>query len=78
MISRVINSSRKVRLQEFEAYVVEAYILRTETFSFWPMNDTIHRMWGHCIYKMQKLGGRSFGLISENSIERMVCICSTI
>ena len=71
VITRVLNSSRKVRIEAFEQYVYEAYLHRITIFHFWPMNDSVHRMWGHCIDKIRELGGYSLGLISETPLERM-------
>ena len=53
---------------------MEAYLCRISTFPFWPLNDSIHRMWGHCADKIRELGGYSLGLISECAMERMVGI----
>ena len=47
---------------------------RITIFKFWGMNESVHRMWAHCINKIQKLGGYSCGLISETPLESMVCI----
>ena len=74
VINRVLNSSRKIKIDELEKYVREAYVLRTKTFKWWPINESIHRFWGHCIYKIRKLDGFSLGLISECAMERMVGI----
>ena len=72
MISRVLNSSRKVKIDEFRQYVFEAYYHRITIFKFWEMNDSVHRIWGHCIHQIQELGGYSCGLISETPLESMV------
>ena len=74
VISRVLNSCRKIKIDEFAKYVTEAYVLRCKTFKWWPINESIHRMWGHCIYKIQKLNGYALGPISECAMERMVSI----
>ena len=76
VICRVLNSSRKVRIEKFEQYVFEAYLHRISIFSFWKMNDSVHRMWGHCIIRIRELGGYSLGLISETPLERMVIMFS--
>ena len=73
VINRVLNSSQKIKVDEFEEYVMEAYMLRITAFPFWsPINKSVHRMWAHCIAKIKKLGGFSLGLISESAMERMV------
>ena len=77
VINKVINSSRKLpstKISKFESYCKEAYIFRLKSFTYWPKNMSIHRLWGHSAQKMEKLGGFSLGLVSENSLERMVCI----
>ena len=71
VISRVINSSRKVKIEEFREYVIEAYVHRISIFKFWEINPSVHRMWSHCVNKMQELGGYSLGLISETPLESM-------
>ena len=75
VITRIVNSSRRVRIEEFKDYVKEAYVYRTTIFDFyWPMNDSVHRMWAHCIERMEQLHGFSLGLVSEGPLERQVCI----
>ena len=77
VICKVLNSSRKIRnIEEFENYVMDAYMFRITCLNFWPMNDSVHRMWAHCIYKIRKLHGFSTGLISEGPLECMVCMYS--
>ena len=74
VIGKVTNSSRKMsarRIQKFDQYCKNAYIFRLKNIKYWPMNKSIHRLWSHCARKMQQLG-YSLGLISENSLERMV------
>ena len=81
VINKVINSSRKLpstKISKFESYCKEAYIFRLKSFTYWPKNMSIHRLWGHSAQKMEKLGGYSLGLISENSLERMVCISNSL
>ena len=75
VISKVTNSSRKLpgqKIAKFETYCKTAYVFRLKSFPYWPMNDSIHRIWGHSAQQMKKLGGHSLGLKSENALERMV------
>ena len=74
VIMRVVNSSQKVHITEFDSYVREAYEFRVKLFDFWPINDSVHRIWGHCIWTIRELGGFSGGLISETPLESCVCI----
>ena len=54
---------------------MEAYMYRITMFDFyWPLNDSIHRMWGHCIERIKKMYGFSLGLQSEGPLERQVCM----
>ena len=73
MVTRVLNSSRRVRTEEFGIYVREAYQFRKTIFDFWPTNDSVHRMWAHCISRIEKLHGFSLGLQSEGPLESQVC-----
>ena len=75
VITRILNSSRRVRTEEFKDYVKEAYVYHTTVFDFyWPTNDSVHRMWAHCIQRIEKLYGFSLGLQSEGPLERQVCL----
>ena len=59
VISKVTNSSRKLpgqKITKFENYCKTAYIFRLKSFPYWPMNDSIHRIWGHSAQQMIKLG----------------------
>ena len=80
VISKVTNSSRKMsakRIKKFDEYCKNAYVFRKRNIEYWPMNKSIHRLWAHSAQKMQQLG-YSLGIISENSLERMVSVINLI
>ena len=74
VICRVVNSSRRVQTEEFGVYVLEAYLYRITIFDFWPLNDSVHRIWSHVIERIKELYGFSLGLVSECALERSVSI----
>ena len=55
VIMRVVNSSQKINLIAFDAYLFEAYIFQLKNFPYATMVQTIHRNWGHCIELMKEL-----------------------
>ena len=50
VILKVINSSRKItekNIDRFEKKCKKSYVYQRKRFPFWPMNDSIHRLWAH-------------------------------
>ena len=57
-------------MDEFEDFVVEANLLRVETFPWASFPDALHNLYAHSIAKMRRIGGRGlamYRLVSLNS-----------
>ena len=63
VIMRVVNSSSKIDLVAFDAYLFDAYTFQLKYFPYATIVKTIHRNWGHCIEIMKELGGYGLGLL---------------
>ena len=49
-------------MDEFEDFVVEANLLRVETFPWASFPDALHNLYAHSIAKMRRIGGRGLAM----------------
>ena len=61
VIIRVMNTkSRPVNMENFEKFVMDAYLFRVEAFPWATVPDAVHNSYAHTVKKMNRIGG--FGL----------------
>ena len=61
-ILRLVNCTRKVNMDDFEALCQQTYELMLTHFPFMMVVSTIHELLGHCAKQMREMGNR--GLVS--------------
>ena len=69
VISRILNCTQKVAVDDFILFCTKAYLHRVNTFPWATIPDSIHNGYSHSPQKMKKIGGYGLGTRSEIVLE---------